>query len=77
MECPVVKVKFDNKQGYYLLNASDFDETKHELFTESPETEIPQTEGTAKTDEVATAAKIPSVGVAAPKPAWASKKDKS
>lgn len=34
MDCPVVKVKFDNEQGYYLLNESDFDETKHELFVE-------------------------------------------
>lgn len=33
--CPVVKIKFDNDQGYCLLNKSDFDETKHELFTDS------------------------------------------
>lgn len=80
MECPVVKVKFDNEQGYYLLNESDFDETKHELFTEpaetGTETELSQTVTDAKSDEPVTAAKIQGVGGAAPKPPWSSKKDK-
>ena len=76
MECPVVKVKFDNEQGFYLLNESDFDEAKHELFTEPPETEASQTEGAVKTDESAPAVKIQGADAVAPKPAWASKKDK-
>jgi hypothetical protein len=48
MDCPVVKVKFDNEQGYYLLNESDFDETKHELFIEEedkPAEDKPAEEG--------------------------------
>jgi hypothetical protein len=78
MECPVVKVKFDNEQGYYLLNESDFDETKHELFTEPAETEtgLSQTVIDVKTDERVTVAKTQGAGVVAPKLPWGSKKDK-
>lgn len=76
MECPVVRVKFDNEQGYYLLNESDFDETKHELFTEPPVTELTQTEGTVKTDEPVIVAKPQDAGVVAPKPPWGSRKAK-
>jgi hypothetical protein len=43
MQCPVVKVKFDNEQGYYLLNESDFDESKHELFIEPSKTKPSKT----------------------------------
>ncbi len=74
MECRVVKVKFDNEQGYYLLNESDFDETKHVLFTEPAETS--QTEATVKTDEPVTAAKTQDAGGVAPKLPLGSKKDK-
>ena len=31
MRLPTVKVK-DNNDGYYIINESDFDEAKHELF---------------------------------------------
>lgn len=88
MECPVVKVKFDNEQGYYLLNESDFDETKHELFTEeAPKVEAPKVEapkdatspttGDDKAEQTAPAAKTPDAGAATAKPAWVSKKSKS
>jgi hypothetical protein len=76
VECPVVKIKFDNEQGYCLLNESDFDETKHVLFTEPSVTESSGTKGTAKLDEPATAAKTQDVGGAALKQPWVSKKDK-
>lgn len=76
MQCPVVKVKFDNEQGYYLLNEADFDESKHELFIEPPVTEISQTEGTVKSDVSASVAKTQDVGVAGPKPPWVSKRTK-
>lgn len=73
MECPVVKVKFDNEQGFYLLNESDFDEAKHELFTE---TETSQTVPTGNSEEVVLAVKIQGAGAVAPKQPWALKKDK-
>lgn len=34
---PVVKVACDNEQGFYLINASDFDPKKHILFLEKNE----------------------------------------
>lgn len=77
MQCPVVKVKFDNEQGYYLLNESDFDESKHELFTEPSETENPQTEDIGKSDASVSVAKTQDAGAAGPKPPWASRKTKS
>lgn len=75
--CPVVKIKFNNEQGFCLLNESDFDETKHDLFTEPPENESSLTTGDAKTEQTATAAKTQDAGAAATKPAWAAKKSKS
>lgn len=76
MECPVVKIKFDNEQGYCLLNESDFDEAKHVLFTEPSVIESSGTAGVAKPAELVTVAKTPDAGGAAPKQPWASKKDK-
>lgn len=76
MQCPVVKVKFDNEQGYYLLNESDFDESKHELFTEPSETENLQTEDIGKSDASVSVAKTQDVGAAGPKPPWASRRTK-
>jgi len=32
MQCPTVKIKADNDDGFSILNESDFDESKHELF---------------------------------------------
>ena len=32
---PTVKIKFDNEDGYALLDASAFDPDKHELYEES------------------------------------------
>lgn len=76
MECPVVKITFDNEQGYCLLNESDFDEAKHVLFTEPSVTESSGTEVTAKLVESVTVVKTQDVGGAAPKQPWALKKDK-
>lgn len=33
--CPTVKVKTDNEDGFMIINEADFDETKHEIFTDS------------------------------------------
>lgn len=51
MDCPVVKVKFDNEQGFYLLNESDFDETKHELFIEEKDKPAGEAEGSKVEEE--------------------------
>lgn len=40
MSCPTIKVKYDNEQGSCIINESDFDESKHELFTEDKEIKI-------------------------------------
>lgn len=37
MQCPTVKIKADNEQGFSILNESDFDEAIHELYTEAAE----------------------------------------
>ncbi len=34
MQCPTVKIKADNDDGFSILNESDFDESKHELYVE-------------------------------------------
>ncbi len=74
--CETVKIKFDNEDGFALLNADAFDETKHELFTESPENVTSSTAGDTEVEKTAPVAKIPAAGGAAPKQPWASKKDK-
>lgn len=85
MECPTVRVKFDNEQGYYVINEADFDAAKHTLFTEpkpkpKPKTlqteDVVKTEVAVKTDEPVPVAKTPDVGGVAPPQPWASKKDK-
>lgn len=30
--CPTVKVKFDNDEGFIIINESDFDKVKYKLF---------------------------------------------
>lgn len=75
--CPTVKVKTDNEDGFMIINESDFDETKHELFTELSESVISPTTGDAKVGTTADAAKTPDAGAAVVKPAWAAKKNKS
>lgn len=30
--CPVVRIKYDNQEGFCEINESDFDAAKHELF---------------------------------------------
>jgi hypothetical protein len=30
--CPTVKVKFDNEQGFFVINEADFDPAVHERF---------------------------------------------
>lgn len=77
MECPVVKVKADNEYGCMLINESDFDEAKHELFTEASESATSPTTGDAKVEQTADVVKTPDVGAATAKPAWAAKKNKS
>lgn len=64
--CPTVKVKTDNEDGFMIINEADFDETKHEIFTDSAAEE-------AKAAEDAKAAENPKPG----KPAWAAKKTAS
>lgn len=32
--CPVVRIKYDNEDGFCEINESDFDSGKHELFDE-------------------------------------------
>ncbi len=46
-QCPVVKIKFDNEDGYALLDESAFDESKHSLFIEALETGKPSAGETA------------------------------
>ena len=43
MECPTVKIKSDNEQGYVVINESDFDVTKHEFYVEgsTPAADVP------------------------------------
>lgn len=77
MECPVVRIKCENEQGFCLLNEADFDSTKHELFTELSESVTSPTPDGVKVEEPAPVAKIPAVGDAAVKPPWAEKKSKS
>ena len=76
MQCSVVKIKFDNEQGYCLLNEFDFDEVKHVLFTEPSAIESSRAKGVAKPAELVTAAKTPDAGGAAPKQPWVLKKGK-
>lgn len=40
MRCPTVKVKCDNEQGFYIINESDFDKDKYELFSKVEQKEI-------------------------------------
>jgi len=75
--CETVKIKFDNDDGYALLDADAFDKTKHELFTQSPENVTFPTTGDAKVEKPVPVAKILAAGDAAVKPAWAAKKSKS
>lgn len=63
--CPVVKIKFENEDGFALLNADAFDENKHSLFIEALET------GKPSAGETASAATIQSSPVKRP---WNSKK---
>lgn len=35
MECPTVKIKSDNEDGYVVINESDFDPSKHERHDET------------------------------------------
>lgn len=46
MNCPTVKVKCDNDQGFYIINESDFNKENHELFTGKPKKETIIKEGT-------------------------------
>ena len=39
MNCPTVKIKFDNDDGYALLDEAAFDPDKHELFEQPAEAE--------------------------------------
>ena len=75
--CETVRIKFDNEDGFALLNAADFDESKHELFTEPSETENPRTEGIDKPDLAVSVAKTQDAGAAGVKPPWTSKKNSS
>lgn len=34
MNCPTVKVKTDNEQGFIIINESDFEEDLHELYVD-------------------------------------------
>ena len=77
MDCPVLKVKADNEYGCMLINASDFDEAKHELFIEPSESATSPTTGDAKVEQTADVVKTPDAGAAVAKPAWAAKKSKS
>ena len=36
MNCPTIKVKFDNEQGFYVINESDFDGELHVKYSEKP-----------------------------------------
>ena len=42
MKLPTVKVK--HRDGFIIMNESDFDESKHELFIEEPEKPAPNSE---------------------------------
>jgi hypothetical protein len=41
MTCNTVRIKADNDQGHIVINESDFDPTKHELFAPTPPADLP------------------------------------
>lgn len=41
MQCPTVRVKGDNEQGFVIINEEDFNSEVHELFEEASEEDAP------------------------------------
>lgn len=39
--CPTKRIKFDNEQGFVLINESDFDPAKHTAYEERPSDAAP------------------------------------
>lgn len=51
--CPVVRVKFENEQGFIIVNETDFDKDTQALFEEAPAVAVvePVKEETAPPEE--------------------------